>query len=121
MEQICLLLQPNMVSLRLGQGGNILTRPQAVTEKCYSLPSTEFTLNTFSLLNLCPTSQITPNVICLGLMVFSQVACCIMHWTVKRASHEEYGVDFLYPLYMPAVYFLHQLLHVFKMLCCCGL
>lgn len=64
------LCQPHMVSLRLGQTPNCnsnwhFCQPRVCTEH-------------FLVLNLCPTSQITPNVICLGIIVFSQAACCIM-------------------------------------------
>lgn len=82
-EQTCLL------------SGSILAKPQATAKKSVCQPRV-YTQH-FSLLNLCPTSQITPNVICLGLVVFSQVACYIMHCNVRHASHEKYGVTSCLP------------------------
>lgn len=66
----------------------LIPQPAKKPKKLYPLP-TQSLPRTLPLLNLCPTCRITPNVICLGLIVFSQVACCIMHLTMMRASHEK--------------------------------
>lgn len=80
-EQIC-LLEPNMVFVILGKGGSSAEREKKKTrlaKMIFVLANSVTTVTAFSQLNLCPTSQITPNVISWRHIVLCQVACCIMH------------------------------------------
>lgn len=89
---------------------SILVNPWDAHKKNPLFANPEFMWSTFLLLNLCPIVRVAPNVICLGLIKFSQVACCIMHLTMKRDRHV---LRVLSPSYMPGffiyIFFFHCL------------